>query len=129
MGKITDKQIDELRRIAAKLTQLLSAFDLDALEIPAEIQQRVASLQKRGICLACELPIEETDRARRGLDSACYATTMARIRRGDTTEVDEILAGRLASDKKRAGRKAKMDRLTESEDAKLSASDKKPRKK
>lgn len=109
MRKITDGQFDDLRRIYAKLSELLASIGNAPSDVSPEVLAVTEDLMRRKICLACRMPIPDGDRSRRGVDSACYSTIRARIARGETTEAEQVKLGKMAAGTKRAGRPAKQD--------------------
>lgn len=113
MKQISSKQVDDLRRIHAKLTELLASLDETSAAVSPQIAAMVKDKTARGICLACGLPITPGEPAKRGQHAGCYSTTRARIARGEFTEESQIQLGKMTAVGKKAGRPAKQDRAVE----------------
>ncbi len=91
-------QKTELEKLVRALRTALTILEaeLEPVEIPPEIQQEVARKMAARICLAWDHAIPVDDEDHRGLCSTDYATTMARIRRGEESEVELMKQGKLA---------------------------------
>jgi hypothetical protein len=114
MPEITRAQIDALRRSARTLLDAIEALDATPV-VPPQIAALVAHRVAGRICLACGQKADDKEQMRRGQDAACYATTRNRIKRGETTEREQIEAGKLTATHATPGRAAKQDRAAAAE--------------
>ena len=113
MPELSRKQLDDLRLLAVRFIDLIDSIEQKPFDVPREISEMVEARVKARICLACGEQALEDEQIRRGQDSACYATTRSRIRRGLTTERQLIEQGKLTAEKASSGRPAKQDMTTE----------------
>lgn len=109
MEQITGKQLEDLRQIAIRLLDWVDNASNKPVEVPPEIQQLVEERVAQRICLACGQKALEGERISRGQDSACYATTRSRIRRGLVTERQLIEQGKMTAEAAPSGRPARQD--------------------
>lgn len=103
------KQTD-LETIARQLRAALKLIEAELAPppIPPEIEAEMLRKMENRICLAWDHPITEGDDVRRGLCETCYSTLTARIRRGQESEIDLMVQGKLGP-KAQRGRKAALD--------------------
>ena len=113
MPDISRKQLEDLRMIAVRLLDFVESIEAKPFEVPEEIAKLVEERVKSRICLACGQKALDDEQMRRGQDSACYATTWSRMRRGLVTERQMVEQGKLTADKAAPGRPAKQDLSTE----------------
>lgn len=111
MPQITKQQLSDLRRLSVLLTDYLDAIEDKPIEIDPELQKLVDERVRERICLACLQKALDDDRMRRGQDSACYATTRSRIRRGLVSERQLVMQGKLTAEHAAPGRPAKQDQI------------------
>jgi hypothetical protein len=111
--EISGQQLEELRGLAVRLLDFVDTLEGKPFEVPPEIAKLVEERLKAGICLACGQKVIEGDRTRRGQESACYATTRSRMRRGLITERQLVEQGKFTAEKATPGRTAKQDLTSE----------------
>lgn len=109
MPQITSAQLDEMRRLGVLLIDLVDQIEDKPVVVTPEIASLVQKRVSDRICLACGQQALESDRMRRGQDSACYTTTRSRIRRGLVTERQLIEQGKLTPESAAPGRPARQD--------------------
>ncbi len=88
--------------------------ELEPIVVPPEIAEEVKRKIEAKICLAWDHPIPENETGRRGLCHTDYNTTMARIHRGEESERELMMQGKLGPPGKR-GRPAAKDLAAEKE--------------
>lgn len=112
LSQMPEISTKELEKIANSLRLALAIVEEKLhpeIDVPLEVLQEVERKLAEGICLAWDHQIEAGSRVIRGLCQADYATTMARIRRGEENERQLILEGKLLAEGKKGGRKAARD--------------------
>jgi len=105
------KQIEqELRTLAKRLEVVANhvmSLTSNAVEFPASHMKTVEA----GICLRCNLQIEEGDEEVRGNHFNCYKAITREIAKGAFSEADAIRAGKLLPAKK-GGRKLSQESVS-----------------
>lgn len=112
---INRTELEKLLRHLRAAVNILEA-ELEPIVIPPEVIEEVRRKADSRICLAWDHPIPEGETPRRGLCHTDYNTTFARINRGEESERDLMLKGKLGPPGKR-GRPAARD-LAEEQEAK-----------
>jgi hypothetical protein len=97
----------EIEKLVRHLRAVLEVLEKEIapVEIPSAVLAEMQVKIDRGECLAWEHQISDDDRGRRGLCETDYQTTMAKIRRGEESEIDLMRRGLLAP-KGKSGRKS-----------------------
>lgn len=113
MPELSRKQLEDLRAIAVRLLDFVESVESVPFDVPAEIAALVEQRVKARVCLACGQKALDDEQMRRGQDSACYATTRSRMRRGLITERQLVEQGKLTPEKAAPGRPAKQDLTSE----------------
>jgi hypothetical protein len=87
----------ELEKIVRHLRNILEVLEAEIapIEIPPDVQAEVQRKIEARTCLAWDHQIPDGQKVRRGLCETDYSTTMARIRRGETTEEEMMRSGEL----------------------------------
>lgn len=95
---------NELRRLAKQVEHLAGLVGELANDTSVEFPQEFQRMVDQRICLGCATRIPDDEDPVRGNHSKCYKATMRAIDRGEFTEDEAVIAGKLALPQK-AGRK------------------------
>jgi predicted nucleic acid-binding Zn ribbon protein len=126
---LNQKDITAIRQLANQLLDIVDRLSGDRIEVSPEIAAMVADKTSRRVCLSCGKAVPEGENYKKGNDESCYGTLRARIRRGQSREIDLIREGKMTNETQTPGRKAKMDIASEALQEVLSAERKVSRKK
>lgn len=104
MPEISSQRVDKLAAAVAALSALIDELKGEMAEPPQEIRDRVQAYVAAGICLRC---CQKKDgRYTRGMDANCYNQTIKDINRGDVTESELVMLGRITERPLPGGRRA-----------------------
>jgi len=114
MAKQLDKDlVSQLENAMATIARVIEALRGPAVEVSADVADRVARLSRAGKCLLCGESLDGEERVKRGLHARCYLTARTAIVRGETTEAQLIAEGRLGPPGKAGRRRRELPDLSE----------------
>lgn len=94
MIELSNKSVDEIRRITNALVRWLEEIDSGKPNVPSDVQERVAALVAKKRCLFCNEPYGD-EKITRGDHQKCYSKLDYRFRRKRLTERQAIEQGLL----------------------------------
>jgi hypothetical protein len=118
---INKRELEKVARLLKAALAIIEA-ELEPIVVPDEIQAEVDRKLQNRTCLAWDHAIPDGERVTRGLCMTDYSTTMARIRRGEESERELIVTGKLTAEAAKSGRKAARD-LAQAEKLRIVAED------